>query len=48
MTGKRGTNSARHARKDVPQFAPNFTVPMVLAPDVVCLYSAGATFLILG
>ena len=23
MTGKRGTNSARHASKDVPQFAPN-------------------------
>src|SRR5258706_7998631 len=47
MTGKRGTNSARHASKDVPQFAPNFSV-YVLPPDVVCLYSDDRKFFLHG
>jgi oxazoline/thiazoline synthase len=47
MTGKRGTSSARHASKDVPQFAPNFTV-YVLPPDVVCLYSEDRKFFLHG
>jgi hypothetical protein len=33
--------------KDVPQFAPNFTV-YVLPPDVVCLYSEDRKFFLHG
>src|ERR1700726_2551948 len=47
MTGDRKTNSARRAGKDVPQFAPNFTV-YVLPPDVVCLYSEDRKFFLHG
>jgi oxazoline/thiazoline synthase len=47
MTGKRATSSARRASKDVPQFAPNFTV-YVLPPDVVCLYSEDRKFFLHG
>ena len=47
MTGDRKTSSARQAGKDVPQFAPNFTV-YVLPPDVVCLYSEDRKFFLHG
>src|ERR1700726_3077739 len=47
MTGDRKTNSARRAGKDVPQFAPNFTV-YVMPPDVVCLYSEDRKFFLHG
>ena len=48
MKGKRKANHAgRRASKDVPQFAPNFTV-YVLPPDVVCLYSEDRKFFLHG
>jgi len=47
MTGDRGNRFTRHSGKDVPQFAPNFTV-YVLPPDVVCLYSEDRKFLLHG
>src|ERR1700736_4047449 len=47
MTGDRGNRLTRHESKDVPQFAPNFTV-YVLPPDVVCLYSEDRKFLLHG
>ena len=47
MTGGRGTIVARRASKDIPQFAPNFTV-YVLPPDVVCLYSEDRKFFLHG
>jgi ribosomal protein S12 methylthiotransferase accessory factor len=47
MTGDRKTSSSRSAGKDVPQFAPNFTV-YVLPPDVVCLYSEDRKFFLHG
>ena len=47
MTVDRGTSLTRHAGKDVPQFAPNFTV-YVLPPDVVCLYSEDRKFFLHG
>jgi len=47
MTGNRKPTSARQAGKDVPQFAPNFTV-YVLPPDVVCLYSEDRKFFLHG
>ena len=47
MTGGRGTSASRQAGKDVPQFAPNFTV-YVLPPDVVCLYSEDRKFFLHG
>jgi ribosomal protein S12 methylthiotransferase accessory factor len=46
-TADRGKGSARHGSKDVPQFAPNFTV-YVLPPDVVCLYSEDRKFFLHG
>jgi bacteriocin biosynthesis cyclodehydratase domain-containing protein len=39
--------STQHKSKDVPQFAPNFTV-YVLPPDVVCLYSEDRKFFLYG
>jgi oxazoline/thiazoline synthase len=39
--------SKRNAGKDVPQFAPNFSV-YVLPPDVVCLYSEDRKFFLHG
>ena len=45
MTGK--TTNRRKANKDVPQFAPNFTV-YVLPSDVVCLYSEDRKFFLHG
>src|SRR5882672_11937884 len=47
MKGDRRISLARHASKDVPQFAPNFTV-YVLPPDVVCLYSEDRKFFLHG
>jgi len=47
MTGDHGTNRKPHNSKDVPQFAPNFTV-YVMPPDVVCLYSEDRKFLLHG
>jgi oxazoline/thiazoline synthase len=47
MTGDRATSFPQHTSKDVPQFAPNFTV-YVLPPDVVCLYSEHRKFFLRG
>jgi bacteriocin biosynthesis cyclodehydratase domain-containing protein len=47
MTGDHGIEFTRHDGKDVPRFAPNFTV-YVLPPDVVCLYSEDRKFLLHG
>jgi bacteriocin biosynthesis cyclodehydratase domain-containing protein len=47
MKGDREKSPALHNSKDVPQFAPNFTV-YVLPPDVVCLYSEDRKFFLHG
>src|SRR5262245_39676173 len=47
MTGDRGTSVKQHNSKDVPRFAPNFTV-YVMSPNVVCLYSEDRKFLLHG
>src|SRR5271154_1414761 len=47
MTGDHGNKFTHHNGKDVPQFAPNFSV-YVLPPDVVCLYSEDRKFLLHG
>jgi oxazoline/thiazoline synthase len=47
MTGDRATSFTHHNSKEVPQFAPNFTV-YVLPPDVVCLYSEHRKFFLHG
>ncbi len=47
MTGNRRDRVAQHDGKDVPRFAPNFTV-YVLPPNVVCLYSEDRKFLLHG
>jgi oxazoline/thiazoline synthase len=47
MTGDRATNFTQHTSKDVPRFAPNFTV-YVLPPDIVCLYSEHRKFFLHG
>src|SRR4249919_1199078 len=47
MTGDRRISLTRQASKEVPQFAPNFTV-YVLPPDVVCLYSEDRKFFLHG
>jgi oxazoline/thiazoline synthase len=47
MTGDHGSSLNRHNSKDVPQFAPNFTV-YVLPPDMVCLFSEDRKFLLHG
>jgi len=47
MTGDHGNSFKQHNSKDVPQFAPNFTV-YVLPPDVVCLYSEDRKFFLHG
>src|SRR5271154_2330847 len=46
-TGDRGTTFTQHDSKDIPRFAPNFTV-YVLPPDVVCLYSEDRKFFLHG
>ena len=38
MTGVRRNSRGLYNSKDVPRFAPNFTV-YLLPPDTVCLYS---------
>jgi ribosomal protein S12 methylthiotransferase accessory factor len=47
MTGNRGNGFTQHNSKEVPRFAPNFTV-YVLPPDVVCLYSEDRKFFLYG
>src|SRR5712691_11463225 len=47
MTGDHRNRIPQHDSKDVPQFAPNFTV-YVLPPDVVCLYSEDRKFFLHG
>ena len=47
MTGNHGSSLNRRNGKDVPHFAPNFTV-YVLPPDIVCLYSEDRKFLLHG
>ena len=47
MTSDCASNLTQPNGKDVPQFAPNFTV-YVLPPDVVCLYSEDRKFLLHG
>ncbi len=47
MTGDLANGFAPYNGKDIPQFAPNFTV-YVLPPDVVCLYSEDRKFLLHG
>ncbi len=47
MTGDRAASSTLHSSKDIPQFAPNFSV-YVLPPDVVCLYSENRKFFLHG
>jgi bacteriocin biosynthesis cyclodehydratase domain-containing protein len=47
MTSNRKTRPARQSRKEVLQFAPNFTA-YVLPPDVVCLYSEDRKYFLHG
>ena len=47
VTRGRRIRSTRDAGKEVPQFAPNFSV-YVLPPDVVCLYSEDRKFFLHG
>jgi bacteriocin biosynthesis cyclodehydratase domain-containing protein len=47
MTGDLGIKFRQDNGKDIPRFAPNFTV-YVLPPDVVCLYSEDRKFLLHG
>ena len=47
MTGDHTASLTQHSSKDIPQFAPNFTV-YVLPPDVVCLYSENRKFFLHG
>jgi oxazoline/thiazoline synthase len=47
MTGAHGNSVPLHNSKDIPQFAPNFSV-YVLPPDVVCLYSEDRKFFLHG
>ena len=47
MKGDHGNSYTQRNSKDVPQFAPNFTV-YVLPPDVVCLYSEDRKFFLHG
>jgi ribosomal protein S12 methylthiotransferase accessory factor len=47
MTGHRRINTALHDSKEVPRFAPHFSV-YLLPPDVVCLYSEARKFFLHG
>ena len=47
MPGAHGRTPASINNKDVPRFAPNFTV-YVLPPDAVCLYSEDRKFFLYG
>jgi oxazoline/thiazoline synthase len=46
-TSDRGNSFTQRDSRDVPRFAPNFTV-YVLPPDVVCLYSEDRKFFLYG
>ena len=45
--GNKGPGFTQFASKDVPQFAPNFSI-YVLPPDAVCLYSEVRKFFLHG
>src|SRR5262252_3364564 len=47
MKADRRSSPALHTSKDVPRFAPNFTV-YLLPPDTVCLYSEDRKFFLHG
>src|ERR1700676_5670206 len=47
MTADRGTSFTRHTGKEIPRFAPNFSV-YVLPPDAVCLFSEDRKFFLHG
>ncbi|HTV34340.1 MAG TPA: TOMM precursor leader peptide-binding protein, partial [Methylocella sp.] len=47
MTGDRGNSFIQYNGKDVPRFAPNFSV-YVLPPDIVCFYSEDRKFFLHG
>jgi oxazoline/thiazoline synthase len=47
MTGDHAASFTQKSNKDIPQFAPNFSV-YVLPPDVVCLYSENRKFFLHG
>src|ERR1700733_10375547 len=47
MHGDHGKTSSSFNNKDVPRFAPNFSV-FVLPPDAVCLYSEDRKFFLYG
>ena len=47
MKGDRGTGAVQHDSRTVPQFAPNFSV-YVLLPDSVCVYSEHRKFFLHG
>src|SRR5215468_1339716 len=47
MKADRRSSPALHTSKDVPRFAPNFTV-YLLPPDAVCLYSEDRKFFLHG
>jgi ribosomal protein S12 methylthiotransferase accessory factor len=47
VAGDRGNGATQFGSKDVPQFAPNFSV-YVLPPDAVCLYSEDRKFFLHG
>ena len=47
MTGDRATSVRQSANRQIPQFAPNFSV-YLLPPDVVCLYSEDRKFFLHG
>jgi bacteriocin biosynthesis cyclodehydratase domain-containing protein len=47
MTGDRASSLRQSAGKQIPQFAPNFSV-YLLPPDVVCLYSEDRKFFLHG
>src|ERR1700740_2831448 len=47
MTGDHASSFTQSDSKDIPQFAPNFSV-YVLPPDVVCLYSENRKFFLHG
>ena len=47
MTGVRRNSRRLYDSKDVPRFAPNFTV-YLLPPDTVCLYSEDRKFFLHG
>ena len=47
MHGDHGKTSSSLNNKDVPRFAPNFTV-YVLPPDAVCLFSEDRKFFLYG